>query len=421
MAETNNNNNSDETVSTENVFQFLWRITKLTVIQFDQDRCLQEAHALSYRTLLSVVPILSVLLAVFATIDAFAQYRDQIIDSFFQFFIPAGNTSGVRDYFGFVSKNASALQYSAVVIFILLSAYLMESIERAFNRIWGASPRPLLLKTLVFIALIVLWPLLLGRSFWATAEIQKYTGGVLELSPHAWLVLYVVPIMLMWAALTLLYMALPNTKVHLGPAATGAGIASILWEGAKVGFTYYLQYVASYDVVYGSLWVLPVLLVGMVLMWNVILFGAEIGFTLQNYRHHATGGPGDWSRSPLHLGMAVMLDVSRQFMIGGRMPTLETLSRRFIVGIPYLRKIIDDLIASKILLHAGDDRDGFVPARRPENITFGDVLNALEDGQSLGWKFKHGSIRQSFKFGHGDSGDTTIQENAVADSIRYAG
>jgi len=340
MAEDIDNNSAEVIVRPENIFQFVWRISRLTIIQFDQDRCLQEAHALSYRTLLSVVPILSVLFAVFATIELFAGLRDQVVDSLFQFFIPTGNTSAVRDYIEFVSKNAATLQYSGVVVFVLLSAYLMESIEKAFNRIWGASSRPLLLKALVFIALIVLWPLLLGGSFWATAQIQKYTRGVLEVSQLAWVFLYVVPIMLTWAALTLLYMALPNTKVHLAPAATGAGIASILWEAAKVGFTYYLQYMASYDAVYGSLWVLPVFLLGMVLMWNVILFGAEIGFTLQNYRHHATGGPGDWSRSPLHLGMAIMLDVARQFSRGGRTPSVETLSHRFVVGIPYLRKVI---------------------------------------------------------------------------------
>jgi len=153
----------------------------------------------------------------------------------------------------------------------------------------------------------------------------------------------------------------------------------------------------------------------MVLMWNVVLFGAEIGFTLQNYRHHATGGPGDWSRSPLHLGMAIMLDVARQFTRGGRTPSVETLSQRFVVGIPYLRKVIDDLVKGNILLHAGDEGEGLVPAREPEKINFGDVLSALEEGQSMGWKFGHGSLRKAFEFG--ENGDTTIKENAVADSF----
>ena len=136
----------------------------------------------------------------------------------------------------------------------------MGHIEFAFNRIYGTpTNRPWLLRLLTYWGLLTFGPILLAASFALTAALQNSwvleivndMGALSSLSVH------MTPIMVTWLALTIMYMAVPNTRVRLRSAAAAALIAGIMWTMAKYGYAVYVKHNLTVQNIYGSVATIP--------------------------------------------------------------------------------------------------------------------------------------------------------------------
>lgn len=244
--------------------------------RLNEERLPQVAGSLTFTTTLALVPLLTIVLAIFTTFPIFGQFRVALDAYFVQTVMPkaiANTVIGNLTQFASKAKGLSAL---GAVALLVTSTAMISMIERAFNQLWRVRrPRPLVQRILIYWALVTLGPLLFGLSLTVTSTLFTATSGLMKAVPLIGAVFYTaVSVGLTTAAYTLLYMTVPNRPVDWRDAAWGGLAAAIAFEVAKRVFAVFIAKVPTYAIIYGALAALPVFLVWMYLSWMITLVGA---------------------------------------------------------------------------------------------------------------------------------------------------
>ena len=279
-----------------------------TGARFLSDGCPRQAAGLSYVSLLAIVPLLAIVLAIFAGFPAFASLRADVQELILRNMLPDVELQVSDQLTAFVS-NASNMTGPGLIGLAVTAILLMSNINGALNAIWRvAEPRPFVMRMMVYWMLLTLGPLLIGASLsvssYAFAAVQWLdVGYVTELRIFSRLV----SMTLAMLGFGLIYFVVPNRSIHPGHALAGGLVAAVLLETLKASFGLYLSHFPSYQLVYGAVAALPIFLVWMYLSWVVILFGAEAAAALPEWRTaRARGtskaGPG----ASLALGLSLM-------------------------------------------------------------------------------------------------------------------
>ena len=254
-----------------------WRDTFRTLYQrFLEDRLGLTASSLTFTTLISLVPLLTVMLAIFAAFPMFADFQSSLEKYFLQSLVPDDIAKPVlRSLTQFSTK---AKRLGAVgLIFLLLSAQaLMLTIDRTLNAIWRVrKPRPVAQRLLLYWAAATLGPLLLGGSLSLTSfAVSASRGWVGALPGGVALLLNCIQFSMLWAGVAALFRYVPNTHVRWRHALLGALVTVVGFEVAKRGLEAYLASVPTYEVIYGAFATVPILLVWVFLSWCMVLLGA---------------------------------------------------------------------------------------------------------------------------------------------------
>lgn len=256
-------------------------------LDFDQDRCVRVAAALSFTTLIALVPLLTVVLSMLSLFPVFEDWTLRLEDVVFRQFVPTAGEA-VRDYLLEFSDKAGRLTALGLVFLFVSTLLLLATIEDSFNDIWRIKRgRRMFQRLLVYWALITLGPVLIVASL----SISSALLSVANVPDHPLLegatagLLRYLPFLLEAGAFVLFYKTIPNTEVRLGHAVTGGIVAALLFELAKQGFAYYILNFPSYQVIYGALATIPIFFVWVYLSWLVMLIGAVIAAVLGR-RHH---------------------------------------------------------------------------------------------------------------------------------------
>lgn len=251
---------------------------------FYDDRCLRSSAALTYTTLLSLVPLSAVVFSVFAAFPMFDTFAAQIQSFVFENFVPASGEAIQQHIEEFTGKT-SKLTAIGTGFLILTALLMMNTIEGAMNDIWYIkSSRKAIPKFMVYWAMLTLGPILIGASLAATSYLTSLplfseTALIAGLKAN---LLALLPFFATTVACTLLYAIVPNTYVPLRNALAGAVVAAALFELAKKGFALYVSAFPTYEMIYGALATIPVFLVWLYLSWLVVLLGAEISYCLSH-------------------------------------------------------------------------------------------------------------------------------------------
>ncbi len=257
---------------------------KYSVKRFIADRCLTGASALSYATLVSLVPLTAVVLAIFSGFPFFGGARDRFLVILLDNFVPEVGEEAAA-WFKHVATTAAQTTAVGGVALVVTSILLLATIEEELHVIWRVTtPRPWVQRVLAYWTLLTLGPLLLGVGlslsgyFNAIGRELGVDVVVIERTTDAWLatVSGLVPFILETVAFTLLYCMIPNCLVRLRDGVTGALAAAALLEGLKLVFALFVSHLSSYSAVYGALAGIPIVLLWMYIFWSVVLFGAEI-------------------------------------------------------------------------------------------------------------------------------------------------
>ncbi|MGR5144098.1 virulence factor BrkB family protein [Photobacterium sp. DNB23_23_1] len=250
------------------------------------DRLTVTAGSMAYVTLLSLVPLITVVLSALSSFPVFAGLGELLQNFVIENFVPAAGEV-VKQYLNEFVANAGKMTAVGVAALFVVAMMLISSIDKSLNYIWRVHEkrRPVISFSIYWMVL-TLGPILVGSSI----AVSSYLGSLNLLGSEAvngllqrslrWL-----PVIMSSMAFLVLYLLVPNTKVHFRHALVGAVIASVLFELSKKGFALYITNFPSYQVIYGALAVVPILFVWVYLCWCIVLFGAEITASLGEKSH----------------------------------------------------------------------------------------------------------------------------------------
>ena len=259
-------------------FRFTWE-------RFLEDRCLQTAGALAYTSLFALVPLTAAILGMLAAFPVFAEWKDRLTAFVFQNFVPATGDV-VQGYLTEFAANASKATVIGVLVLFFSAIALMMSIEDAFNRIWRvATDRRAASRFVIYWTALSLGPLLLVAALATSSYVVALPlldAAATEFSLKA-RVLSVLPFFIMWTALVVGYLVIPNRSVRVRDALVGGLIAAVLFEAARRGFTWYATGLASYQQVYGALAIVPIFIFWIYVSWVIVLLGASITASLSAF------------------------------------------------------------------------------------------------------------------------------------------
>jgi len=261
--------------------------------RFLRDRCLERSAALSFTTVMSLIPAAAISLAFLSTVPASNELRAGVEEFLTRYLLPHAGEAVVLAFRSFLAK-AGSLTGLGFVGLLLTALMLLATVNAAFDTIWRVNRRrPLLVRLLAYWAILTLGPLLIGGALsvsgFLLATGERYGGAAFERS-IGW-VTPLIPLLLEGAAFSLLYWIVPNRPVIWRDAICGGVVAAILFEGAKHGLALYVLYFPTYDAIYGALAAIPVFLVWIYLSWISILVGAELAAALPEWRSRGENTP----------------------------------------------------------------------------------------------------------------------------------
>ncbi|MEX1363279.1 MAG: YihY/virulence factor BrkB family protein [Nannocystaceae bacterium] len=344
-----------------------------------EDRCGGMAALLTMHTMLSTVPTIGVALLIVGLMDP--ESGSALFEDLFRSLVPETDRADQ------MASNAMALAARVNVgnlgawgfgVALSIAFVLFSTLERTFNQIWRVTRRrSVLVKFTMFYTLATLGPVVMLFSL--AEPLLADVGRVLAL-----------PVLTTGAALVLLNRYFPHTAVRWGPAAVGGIVSTVLLELGKVGFGYYATRfaLATYEGLYGSLAIFPILMVWSYLSWMVILLGAEIAFVVQRRRYIALQGylnhyvrersevPTDSGRTAARLLLAICDRYSQH----GQGLGPEALGERFRLPLGRVGELLTQLERHGYIVDTDTDHEGqvFVPARPLDQLKVLDVLVLFE-------------------------------------------
>lgn len=258
--------------------------------RFAEVRVAEVSASLTFTTLLSLVPILTVILAVVSAFPMFEEWSETVV-GFIQMTIVPQGADALLAYLAEFKQQAGSLTAIGIVFLGITSLLLVRTIDQAFNRIWRVkAERPVWLQFLLYWALLTFGPLALGASLsvWGMLLKQSAAGGLPLLGKALQVGSSVV---VNGVILFLLYRFVPNRFVPSLHALTGALFTAVLLECARRLFALYIGTFNSYQLIYGAFAAVPVFLIWLNVLWMLILGGAVLTAALSYWRDEAFRRP----------------------------------------------------------------------------------------------------------------------------------
>jgi membrane protein len=290
-----------------------WFDTARTLRQrFREDRLGITASSLTFTTLIALVPLLTVMLALFSAFPMFAKFQGALQQYFLQSLVPDGIAKPVLGALTQFAAKANRLG-SAGLVFLLFSALaLMLTIDRTLNGIWRVrKPRPIAQRVLVYWAAITLGPLLLAISLSLSSYALSSSRGFVDALPGGLaLTLDILELVLLMLAVSALFRYVPNTDVRWRHAFAGGLFVAVGFEVARRVLAWYVTAVPAFSMVYGAFATVPILLLWIYLSWLIVLFGAVIAAYAPSLQMHLARH-GDRPGQRFALSVALLRELQR--------------------------------------------------------------------------------------------------------------
>ena len=350
--------------------------------RFNVDGCFAAAGALSYTTLVSLVPLAVIALGSLSSFPIFAPVRDQLLQLALENFVPSIGEQAAW-WFRVFAESATQTTAIGVAGIATTGVLLLVTVEDQLNLIWRVTaPRPWVQRLLAYWTLITLGPLLVGISvslstyFEIAARQVGFGQEAMVWLASSWLhgLARAVPALLEFVALTLLYCLIPNCTVRWRDGAFGAVIATVTIEILKVGFSIYIGASSFYSTVYGALAIIPIFLLWMYISWMAVLLGAVVAAALPRWRIDQRIGNASAGGVRLGLSLALIAALVRAQKHGEARST-SALAAELGVATTVIDEHLKPLAEAGFAAHRQDGR--WVLAWSPETATLHDLYKAL--------------------------------------------
>ena len=332
-------------------FRDIRALINFIVTRFSHDRCTQTAASLTFTTLLSLVPLMTIALTMFSAFPVFEDFSVHIKTYLLNNLMP--DTAGVviTQYMQQFTESAARLTTVGIGFLALTAMLMMLTIDHAFNTIWRVTrPRPLINRLVIYWAVLTLAPLLVGASLTLTSWLVGVSMGYAKHIPVFGVeALKVVPVLLTTLAFAMMFRLVPNRYVPRCHALIGAFVAAVLFETMNRAFGFYVSHFPTYKLVYGAFASVPIFLMWIYLSWLTILLGAEITASLSHWRT-----PVMQQRSSA-IQLLDALRVLKTMMDGfqqGKVITFPEMSKSLRIGYDELEKILEKLAGADMVRKA---------------------------------------------------------------------
>lgn len=372
----------------------LLRIFLISFSQFSSDKCSLRASALTFYSLLSIVPVLAMSFGIAKGFGLEKLLREKLLENI------QGQQEVLTRIITFAEtmlENTKGGLVAGVGVALLLWSVIqvLGNIESSFNDIWGIKKqRSLGRKFADYLSLMLIVPVLYvvasSATVFAASQITTFTQKIAFLGAVAPLItlgLKVIPFLLFGGLLTYLYIAMPNGKIHFKSALLGGIVAGALYQIVQWVYIRFQVGVSSAGAIYGSFAALPLFLIWLQTSWRIVLYGAELAFSHQNEQtfefEQDCLSASYQTRKLLSLRIA-QLCVSR-FTPGLAPLSAEEIAAQLEMPVRLTRDLLFRLTAAGILTIAQgeSERDRlYQPARDVGNMTVQFVIEQIEKAGS---------------------------------------
>jgi len=371
-------------------FLNLVRVLLLSIRRFDEDKCQLRASALTFYSLVSIVPVAAMAFGI-AKGFGFEKLLDEQLRS---------KLVGHEDILANVIQFSHALLantqgglIAGVGVVVLFWAVLkvLGQIEESLNDIWGIKEKRTLGRMFGdYLSLILVCPVILilsgGVTVFVTTQVNLIMAKFTILGSFSFIVFFLLkllPYTLMWGLFTFVYIFMPNTKVKLSSGLIAGIIAGTIFQIVQWVYINFQIGVVQYNAIYGSFAALPLFLAWLQLSWLIVLYGAELSFAYQNVDTYEFEP--DALQASHRLKMLLSLQLThhliKNFSAGEKPATVREISNQLEIPLRFINEILFELVKSNILSTTqieGNGEQGYQPARDIQGLTILYVIEAME-------------------------------------------
>lgn len=358
---------------------FPWRNTAHVLRErFREDRLGLTASSLTFTTTIALVPLMTVVLAIFTAFPMFAKMQGVLQQWLVESLIPDNIARNVLGYLTQFSSKASRLGALGLIALLVTALALILTIDRTLNNIWRVRrKRSLAQRVLIYWATITLGPLLLATSLTITSYVVSGSKGISGVMPGSLRVLLdTLEFVLLAVGLAALFKFVPNTYVKWPHAWTGGIFAAIGIVGAKKVLAIYLAAVPTYSAVYGAFATAPILLLWIYIAWVIVLLGAVIAAYLPSLLAGVArrGGTPGWR---FQLCIEIIQHLHRARTTPAKGLTINQLGAAMQVEALQIEPVITVLAAHDYASEIADGSGRYVMLCEPEQISMAPLIEQL--------------------------------------------
>ena len=426
----------------------------LVINSFVRNRCPVRAAALSYTTLLALIPLLAVAISVTSSLlknegeEKIYQAIDKLVSNVMppatlgtndeqvslnlspgmsvaltpanpaaantnQMAGAAGATNApvttdtrvitaqkevARDIRDFVQKTqSSTLGAIGMLLLVMVAIRMLADIEATFNDIWGVTRgRSWLWRIVLYWTTITLGPIALAAALGLAGgtHFKSAESAVTQMPLVGSLVYRCLPLLVLWLTFTLVYLVVPNTRVRFDAALVGGIIGGSLWHLNNLFGFLYVSRVVTNSKIYGSLGLVPVFMIGLYFSWLILLFGAQVAYAFQNRAVYLQDKLAENvnQRGREFIALRLMTCIGQRFQRGLPPVTLREISTELDIPTRLTQQVLQTLLTARLVAEIAGAESAYAPARPLEAINVHHILHALRSGGGEEWLRQDGSV-----------------------------
>jgi len=357
---------------------------------FDENKCSLRASALTFYSLLSIVPAVALGFGIAKGFDMQERLEEELLEKM------RGQEEVISNVITFANKlldqtKGGVIAGIGIVLLVWLIIKLLGNIEKSFNDIWGVPyPRTFGRKLSDYLSVLFIAPILIivssSITVFITTQSIYISKKLVLLGPVSTLIsitLNLLPYCVIWLLFSFIYIFMPNTKVNLKSGILGGIVAGTIYQLVQWFYITFQVGVSKYGAVYSGFAALPLFMIWLQVSWLIVLFGAEIAFAHQNVDTYELE-PESLRASPsfkrlLALGIAQIC--IKNFYNGDKPWSAGEISNALGIAVRLTNQLLYDLVQCGILAETvgTDEKDPlYQPARDLNLLSINSVIQALD-------------------------------------------
>ncbi|MDR0510458.1 MAG: YihY/virulence factor BrkB family protein [Rikenellaceae bacterium] len=364
------------------------KIILITIGDVSKHNILVYSSALTFYTMMSLVPILALIFAVVKGFGLQANFYQNLYASFPEY-------ASLIDQALTFANNLLEHTKGGVVAGVGLATLfwsvmkLFGNAETAFSLIWEVKRRRSITRKFSdYITVIIIAPILWILSSSLSGVVRDNLTGLAD-KAYIDLLFIVARVIVLWGLFLFLYSVMPNTRVRLRNAFTGAAIAGTAFYIFQLAYVWAQSSMMSYNAIYGSFAALPLFLIWLQTSWQIVLFGAELSYAYQNLSNYEQErqAMGMSYRDRQKVMLAALVVIGRRFNSNAGAITYEQIAAELDLPVRIVKDVVFDLENSGFIAATrdGDDErvNRYVPARAIDSLRISDVVDVVENSGEL--------------------------------------